>query len=791
MEESNQKASTKPKPKRSKAAAKKSTALDLPVIPMKDMVVFPRMLLPLFIARPGSVRALEEALESHNQVALICQKTDHHAYPKPADLPEIGISAQILQTVRMPDGVSKIMVECRERIMVQKYSRKRDYLRAKFEVLEEIPVRVGPKEKVLVQLMQKQFEHFMQMSQQQLPDMVEQVPTVNEPGALADMIAAYIQGESSEKQSILENLSPISRLEQVGKLLSKSLELVAIENQIHNKLRQSVDKNQKEFFLREKLRLIQEELGEENDGEDGDYESKIKAIEIEEVRTKALKELRRLDKMPPVSSEAAVIQNYLDLVVDLPWTEKPATPVSVAEARRILDKEHFGLEKVKERVLEYLAVQKLTGGNPKTLLCMVGPPGVGKTSLSQSIAHATGRKFERIALGGVGDDAEIRGHRRTYVGALPGRIIQAIRRAGTSHLVILLDEVDKMTKRMHGDPTAALLEVLDPAQNHAFKDHFLDLPFDLSNVLFLCAANTTSTLPRPFLDRLQILQLHSYTQEEKITIAREYLLPRQKKDNGIAKERITLTKKALSILIERYTREAGVRELERKLGHVCRKIACAIVEEQPYPKRLDSLKQLTQLLGPPDYTAKTLTEDPEVGLVNGLAWTEVGGSILQIEVGVSPGQGKLITTGHLGDVMKESMQMALGYVRQNTDTYKISPARLKKMDIHIHVPEGATPKDGPSAGIAITTALISVLTQRPVSSKVAMTGEMTLRGRVLAIGGLREKALAAFRKGIPTVIMPKDNLSALDDMPQELKDAVTFKPVSSIQEVLELALLPQ
>lgn len=767
-------------------AVEKTEALELGIVPLKDLVVFPRMILPLFVGRQQSVEAIEAALLHDSKLVVMAQKNQKLAYPAQKDLPRYGTLVQLLQTLRLPDGSIKLMVECRSRVHLQKYLQSAPFFKGAFEICADpAPHALSAEEEILVKLVLKQFEQFIQLSHNLFPEAMEQVPEIDDPGTLADMVASYVQASVKEKQVILEILDPLKRLEAVGRLLSKSLELLQIENQIHSKIKQSIDKNQKEYFLREKMRFIREELGDESDSEIATYQAKVDKLPVEEVREKAKKELQRLEKMPAISAESAVIRNYLDLILDLPW-EKPETkPISLKSAQKILDKEHFGLTKVKDRILEYLAVRQLATKPQNTLLCLLGPPGVGKTSLCRSIAHATGRKFERVALGGVGDDAEIRGHRRTYVGALPGRIIQAIRRAGTTNVLILLDEVDKLTKHFHGDPASALLEVLDPEQNNAFRDHYLELPMDLSNVLFLCAGNLGETMPKPLLDRMEILQLSGYTQEEKIEIAKGYLVARQAEQTGLQSQKIIFTSAMLRQIIRRYTREAGVREFERKIGRILRKLARRYLQEGTVPAKIHTVAQLTDLLGPQTYHDPELEEENQIGLVRGLAWTETGGSILPIEVALSPGKGKLITTGRLGDVMKESMQIALGYVRQ----MKLDKQSLQKKDIHIHVPEGAIPKDGPSAGIAITTALVSALTGKPVSGKIAMTGEVTLRGKVLAIGGIKEKSLAAYREGIQTIIIPYDNQSDLEEIPAEIRKKIQFIAVKDVSKVLEISIM--
>lgn len=774
--------------KKESTAKKRSKSLALPIIPMKEMVVFPRMILPLFIARPASLRALDEAQNNQGQLALLAQVNAKHAYPEASELPRIGIHAQVLQTLKLPDGSTRIMVECRQRIRLTRWVSEEPFLMARFTPMQEDEPELSSEQEILVQMMMRQFEHFMQQGQQGLPEMLEQVPNLEEPGALADMIAAFLTVPVENKQEILEIPDPLPRLEAVGRLLSKSMELQAIENEIHSKIRESIDQNQKEYFLREKVRAIREELGDASGSEQEEYRKKIELLTQPEVRKQAEKELQRLEKTPSMSAESGVIRTYLETLLELPWDEEPATVPPLQQASDRLDREHYALNKVKDRILEYLAVQTLTQKPPNTVLCLVGPPGVGKTSLARAIAEATGRKFERIALGGVGDDAEIRGHRRTYIGALPGRLIQAIKRAGTSHTVILLDELDKLTKRFNGDPASALLEVLDPEQNQAFRDHYLEVPFDLSQILFVCAANVTHTIPKPLQDRLQILRLSGYTEEEKVQIARRHLIPRQSAQSGMKGEGLTLTHQALLFLIRRYTRESGVRELERLIGQIFRYYARKKVEAQSFSKRLQSLKQLSEILGPPRFKVHDPHRKDTIGLINGLAWTESGGSVLPIEVALSPGKGKLHTTGNLGDVMKESMQMALACLRQQAAVLKLPAERFQEVDIHIHVPEGAIPKDGPSAGIAIASALSSALLQRPARADFAMTGELTLLGKVLPIGGLKEKVLAAYREGITNIIFPADNAADLEEIPTEIRDKMHFLTVKELSQVLEAVL---
>lgn len=760
-----------------------------PVIPMKDLVVFPRMILPLFIARPVSLRALDAAMDKDSQLVLLAQQDKRHGYPDPNDLPKIGVLVQILQTLRLPDGSTRIMVECRERVRLTRWKGSDPFLEGRFGAIYPEDIEPTGEQEVLIKLLMQQFEQFMQQAQQHAPEVKEQIPPIEDPGTLADMIAAYVPAEVSEKQAVLEALEVYGRLEVAGQLLSKALALQTIENSIHGKIRQKVDEHQKEFFLREKIKFIREELGDSSNGDD--YTEKLSQIPIPEAREKALKEFKRLEKMPEASAESGLIRTYLDTLLELPWAQETLPLPDLLEASDHLDAEHYGLDKVKDRILEYLAVQILTQVPPRSVICLVGPPGVGKTSLARSIATATQRKFERIALGGLGDDAEIRGHRRTYVGAMPGRLIQALQRTKTVNTVILLDELDKLTRRMSGDPSAALLEVLDPEQNNAFRDLYLEVPFDLSQVMFICAANAEHEIPGPLRDRLNIVRLSGYTEQEKLAIAKEHLIPKLLEQSGMAGKGIQFTSKGIDHLISGYTREAGVRELERHIERVCRFLARREVEGKKYPKRFHSLKNFHDILGPPRHNRFRTQKRDTVGLVNGLAWTSTGGSVLPIEVALYPGKGKLHTTGNLGDVMKESMQLAMACIQQQAKKLNISHERFATTDVHIHVPEGAIPKDGPSAGLAITSALASAFSGRAAKHGVAMTGEITLMGRALAIGGLKEKALAAHREGIHTVLIPADNLADLEEVPEEIRSEMKFIAVKNIGAVLKEVLAPK
>lgn len=772
---------------------KQKTFFVYPVLPLRELVVFPRMVIPLFIGREQSLKVVEKSLlEDHKVVVLSEKQSKEDSYPTINDLPLIGTLVDIIQIIRLPDKTMKILVEGLDRVYIKEFLSQEPFFKALVEIISEKKIQITTEIDVLIKFIRQQFGNFLSLAQRGLGELIDIIPDEKEPGKLADMIGAYLPISLENKQKILEEFDPVKRLEFVGKQLSREIELLTIEHKIQDRVRHHIEKHQKEYFLREKLKSIKEELGDEVeiDSEIKEYQENLKKLNVpQDIKDKINKEIKKLDKMPPISAETSVIKNYLDLVFELPWNKTQSEEIDLKKAQEILDEDHYGLEKVKERILEFLAVRKLSKEKQTTLICLVGPPGVGKTSVATSIARALNRKFERIALGGVGDDAEIRGHRRTYVGALPGRIIQALRHAKESNPVILLDEIDKLTKHFHGDPASALLEVLDPEQNNSFRDHYLDLPFDLSDVFFLAAANVSYTIPKPLLDRMEIIKMSGYTEEEKIQIAKKYLIKKQKKKNGIKPHQLSINTEVLKYIIRRYTKEAGVRELERSISKICRKVAKLIVTDGIKSKKVNDFKTLEEILGPVKFHDSKTCVKPEIGIVQGLAWTEVGGSVLPIEVALSPGKGNITLTGRLGEVMKESAQIALGYIKSKSKELKISKEKLRKSDVYLHVPEGAIPKDGPSAGIALTTALVSAFIEKPVKHDLAMTGEITLRGRVLPIGGLKEKVLAAHREGIKKVIIPFDNKSDTIEIPKDIRKQIQFIFVKDIKEVLDSSIV--
>ena len=759
------------------------------ILPLKDIIIFPKMVVPLFIEQEQAINIIEATLEGKYKLIVTGQKKDSIDSPKKEDLHTVGTLLEIMQAIRFPNNTIKLLAEGIQRVNIRRILKETPFFTAYISLIEE-KYTLTEEIKVLIKFITSQFESYLQLAGKGVQDYIGPLPEINEPGKLADMIAAYLPLSLKDKQNILEEFDPVKRLENIGKLLSKEMEFLTIERQVNERMRFHVEKHQKEYFLREKMKSIREELGEENewDIDIAEYRKKITSADLpKEAKEKAQKELQRLEKMPLISAEGSVVRNYLDLILELPWHKVSDEKINLKKAKEILDHDHYGLEKVKDRILEFLAVKHLEPKDTKgtSILCLVGPPGVGKTSLAQSVARSLNRKFERISLGGVGDDSEIRGHRRTYIGAMPGRIIDALRKAEAQNPVILLDEIDKLTKHYHGDPASALLEVLDPEQNSTFKDHFLDIPFNLSKIFFICAANITQTIPKPLFDRMDALHLPGYTEQEKIVIARNYLIPRQIDRNGLKPGQLKITIKTIKEIIRYYTREAGVRELERSIGKICRKTARLIVEKNIKYQKVDSNATIVELLGPPVYTSDIVDEQDEIGVVYGLAWTETGGSILPIEVSLSNGKGKLNLTGSLGDVMKESAQIALAYLKTNAENYKIDKKIFTQKDIFLHVPEGAIPKDGPSAGIALTMAILSAFTKRPASCKHSMTGEISLKGKILKIGGLKEKCLAAHRHGVHNIIIPQDNLADIEDFPNELKTDLKFIPVKNIRNVVD------
>ena len=769
---------------------------EYPLLPLRDIVVFPYMVFPLFVGRPFSIEAIEEAIENNDRyIFLALQKDKDIEEPGEDDIYQVGTIATILRMMKLEDNRIKILVQGVARGRIKKFIEEDKLYKVQVEVLEgeEEIIEGNVEVDALIHSVKDLLDKAVSLGKQIVPDLLEIIKSVEEPGRLADLVASVLDIKSHEAQEILEIVDPIERLRAVHDIFLKEIGLLEIQHKIRVSARESMEKDQREYFLRQQIKAIQEELGEvdERKEEIETYKKKIEESGMPpEVKEEALKQLKRLEKMHPDSAEAGVIRTYLDWLVELPWNKRTKDRLDIKRAKKILDQDHYDLEKVKERILEYLAVQKLKKDKAikGPILCFVGPPGVGKTSLGKSIAKAIGRKFVRQSLGGVRDEAEIRGHRRTYVGAMPGRIIQAIKQAGTKNPVIMLDEVDKIGADFRGDPASALLEVLDPEQNKDFVDHYLGVPFDLSEVLFICTANRIDTIPRPLLDRMEIIRIPGYSEEEKLYIAKNYLIPRQLKENGLKPKYIEFTDSALQFLIRGYTREAGVRTLERQIGAVLRKIAKEIALTGKKKKYRITKTTVRKALGAPIYIPEKEKED-EVGIVTGLAWTEVGGEILKIEATKMPGKGQLILTGSLGDVMKESAMAGLSYVKSKAEEYGIDPKEFTKYDIHIHVPAGAIPKDGPSAGISITTAIVSLFTELPVRADVAMTGEITLRGKVLPVGGLKEKILAAKRADIKTVILPEGNKEeVLEDLPPFVKKSMELIFVNHIDQVLPIAI---
>ena len=768
---------------------------ELPLLPIRDLVIFPYMVFPIFVGRTFSINAIEDAIENHDRyIFLALQKDKDIEEPGADDIYQYGTVATILRMMKLEDDRIKILVQGVARGRIKEFRKEGDLYKVKIDVIKEPELLEENIEvEALIHSIKDLLDKAIALGKQILPDLLEIIRSVEEPGKLADLVASILDLKSEEAQKILEITDPIERLREVHNLLLKEVGLLEIQHKIRTAARESMEKDQREYFLRQQIKAIQEELGEKDEKQEEieRYMEKIeKAGMPEEVKEEALKQLKRLEKMHPDSAEAAVIRTYLDWLVELPWNKRTKDKLDLKRAKKILDQDHYDLEKVKDRILEYLAVQKLKKGKgiKGPILCFVGPPGVGKTSLGKSIAKALGRKFVRQSLGGVRDEAEIRGHRRTYVGAMPGRIIQGIKQAGTKNPVFMLDEVDKLASDFRGDPASALLEVLDPEQNREFVDHYLGVPFDLSEVMFICTANRIDTIPRPLLDRMEVIRIPGYSEEEKLFIAKQYLIPRQLKENGLSEKYVEFTDSGLQFLIRHYTREAGVRSLERQINAVLRKIAKEIALTGKKKKYRITKSLVKKFLGAPLYMPEKEKED-EIGVVTGLAWTEVGGEILKIEATRMPGKGQLILTGSLGDVMKESAMTALSYVKSKSEEYGINPEDFQKYDVHVHVPAGAIPKDGPSAGIAITTAIFSLFTQKPVKADVAMTGEITLRGKVLPVGGLKEKILAAKRADIKTVILPKDNKDeVMEDLPPFARKSLNLVFVDHIDEVFPIAI---
>ncbi|MGE7871322.1 endopeptidase La [Bacillus paramycoides] len=762
----------------------------VPLLPLRGVLVYPTMVLHLDVGRDKSIQALEQAAMDENIIFLAMQKEMNIDDPKDDDIYSVGTVAKVKQMLKLPNGTLRVLVEGLHRAEVIEFIEEENVVQVSIRTVTE-EVEDDLEEKALMRTLLEHFEQYIKVSKKVSNETFATVADVEEPGRLADLIASHLPIKTKQKQEILEIVSVKERLHTLISIIQDEQELLSLEKKIGQKVKRSMERTQKEYFLREQMKAIQTELGDK-EGKGGEVEELREKIEQsgmpEETTKAALKELDRYEKLPASSAESGVIRNYIDWLLALPWTEATEDLIDLAHSEEILNKDHYGLEKVKERVLEYLAVQKLTNSLKGPILCLVGPPGVGKTSLARSIATSLNRNFVRVSLGGVRDESEIRGHRRTYVGAMPGRIIQGMKKAKTVNPVFLLDEIDKMSNDFRGDPSAALLEVLDPEQNHNFSDHYIEEPYDLSKVMFVATANTLASVPGPLLDRMEIISIAGYTELEKVHIAREHLLPKQLKEHGLRKGNLQVRDEALLEIIRYYTREAGVRTLERQIAKVCRKAAKIIVTAER--KRIVvTEKNVVDLLGKHIFRYGQAEKTDQVGMATGLAYTAAGGDTLAIEVSVAPGKGKLILTGKLGDVMKESAQAAFSYIRSRAEELHIDPDFHEKNDIHIHVPEGAVPKDGPSAGITMATALISALTGIPVSKEVGMTGEITLRGRVLPIGGLKEKTLSAHRAGLTKIILPAENEKDLDDIPESVKENLTFVLASHLDEVLEHALV--
>ena len=764
---------------------------NIPVLPLRDVVVFPHMVIPLFVGRRKSIRALEQAMESGKQIMLVAQKSASDDDPTTDNIHTIGTIASILQLLKLPDGTVKVLVEGERRAVLQKYLETEDYFSAQVAMLEALPL-TDKEGEALTRSVLNEFDQYVKLNMKIPPEILTSLAGIDDPGRLADTVAAHLSLKIEDKQQILEVQDVRERLEKILGVLESEIDLLQVEKRIRGRVKRQMEKSQREYYLNEQMKAIQKELGELEEGPN-EAEELAKKIEkagmSKEAREKAESELKKLKMMSPMSAEATVVRNYIDWLVNVPWKKRSKIQKDLTKAEEILEADHYGLDKVKERILEYLAVQQRVVKLKGPILCLVGPPGVGKTSLGQSIARATNRKFVRMSLGGVRDEAEIRGHRRTYIGSLPGKIIQNLSKMKVRNPLFMLDEVDKMAMDFRGDPSSALLEVLDPEQNHAFSDHYLEVDYDLSDVMFVATANTLN-IPPPLLDRMEVIRLSGYTEDEKVNIAMRYLVPKQFKNNGLKENELHLSEKSIRDIVRYYTREAGVRNLEREISKICRKVTKEFLLNKVKAEKTISVtpKSLEKYLGVQRFRYGTAEQSNQVGQVTGLAWTEVGGELLTIEATIVPGKGKLTITGKLGDVMQESIQAAMSVVRARATKLGIMPDFYQKHDFHVHVPEGATPKDGPSAGISMCTAMVSALTKIPVRAEVAMTGEITLRGEVLPIGGLKEKLLAAHRGNLKVVLIPEENRKDLTEIPKNIRDNLDIRPVRWIDQVLEAAL---
>ena len=762
--------------------------ITLPLLPLRDVVVFPHMVIPLFVGRPKSIKALEVAMEAGRQIMLVAQKAAGKDEPKPDDMFEVGCVSSILQMLKLPDGTVKVLVEGVQRATTHSVSDNGEYFVSE---VTPVPPEVEQKSEVeaLRRAVTQQFDQYVKLNKKIPPEILTSIAGIDDAGRLADTIAAHLPLKLENKQSVLDLVDVDKRLEKLLEQLEHEVDILQVEKRIRGRVKRQMEKSQREYYLNEQVKAIQKELGDGEEGADmEELEKKIIAAKMpKEAKKKADAEFKKLKLMSPMSAEATVVRNYIDTLVNLPWAKKTKIKQDLAFAEQVLNEDHYGLDKVKDRILEYLAVQQRVDKMKSPILCLVGPPGVGKTSLGQSVARATGRKFVRMALGGVRDEAEIRGHRRTYIGSMPGKVLQSLSKIGTRNPLFLLDEIDKLGMDFRGDPSSALLEVLDPEQNHTFSDHYVEVDFDLSDTMFIATSNSMN-IPPALLDRMEVIRLSGYTEDEKVNIALRYLLPKQQKNNGVKAEEMEVTESAVRGIVRYYTREAGVRSLEREIAKICRKIVKAIQLKQVSDKVVVTEDNLNDYLGVRKHDYGQAEKENQVGQVVGLAWTEVGGDLLTIEAAVMPGKGNIIRTGQLGDVMKESVEAARSVVRSRSKRLGIKDEMFEKRDVHIHVPDGATPKDGPSAGAAMTTAFVSALTGIPVRAHVAMTGEITLRGEVTAIGGLKEKLLAARRGGIKTVLIPEENVKDLQDIPENVKNQLEIVPVKWIDQVLEIAL---
>ncbi|MDI6688118.1 MAG: endopeptidase La [Desulfobacterales bacterium] len=766
----------------------------LPLMPVRDVVIFNDMLLPLFVGREKSVRAVEEALTKDSFLMLVTQKDPSVENPKPGEIYRVGTVSRILRMLKLPDGSVKALVQGVAKARIVRYVKTKDLYLVKIEIIPENPVKkINLETEAMMRNVRGYSKKILALRGELTGDVSSILESIDDPGKLSDLVASNLKLKIKESQALLEYIDPVKRLNKINDLLSREVELSSIQAKIQSDVREEISKNQRDYFLREQVRAIHKELGEQDDRKQEiiTYNKSIKKAKMsKEAEKEAKKQLKRLEQMHPDSAEASVIRTYLDWLIDMPWSITTKDVINIKNAKNLLDADHYALDKVKDRVLEYLSVRKLNPESKGPILCFVGPPGVGKTSMGRSIANAMKRKFVRISLGGIRDEAEIRGHRRTYIGALPGRILQGLKQCGTKNPVFMMDEIDKIGADFRGDPSSALLEAFDPEQNFSFSDHYLNLPFDLSKVIFVLTANLTDTIPSALLDRMEIISISGYTEEEKRVIAQKYLLPRQIKENGLKPKTMNISTGALQQLIREYTSEAGLRNLEREIGNICRKVARKIAEGRKGSFNITK-NNLQKYMGVPKYLPEMDQENSQVGLSTGLAWTQAGGEVLYVEASLIRGKGDLIVTGQLGDVMQESARAAVTYARSNLGLYKIKENLFENHDVHIHVPAGAIPKDGPSAGIAMATALISTMTNKPICKDVAMTGEITLRGRVLPIGGLKEKSLGALRAGIHTIILPEKNKKDLAEIPANVKRKIKFIPVSNMDEVLNIAIEKQ